>query len=145
MDDLAGISTDFQGWYDHKDEQFHEAGLEEYLMHPEHTDWAGLHWLNKRIKFEGFMTGPVGVFYGIPVEARTRALTNPIEFVDYCNSTTNQIFLYDLTYITNGPQYFAVDEKTFEPIILDVPRISTEFGKWRVRYGELEVSTEDTK
>lgn len=144
IDDLVGITTDFQSWYNRKEALMLEAGLEKYREHPEHTDWAGLQWLNKRIKFEGFMAGPIGVFYGLPVEVRTQALNNPKEFVDYCSSTDNQIFLYDLTYIPNGPQYIKMDMVTFDPVFLEVPEISTEYGKWRVRYGELEVNQEET-
>ena len=144
IDDLIGITTDFQSWYNDKEEKFFKnTTLDKYMVDPVRTDWQGLRWLNQHIEFEGFMTGPVGAFYGLPVEARAKVLTNPTEFVEYCNNTKNQIFLYDLLFLANSPQYFAVNEN-FEPIILESPTITTTGGEWRVRYGELVV-TEETK
>lgn len=134
--DLAGIETDFDHWYETK----HQHWLEETPQHfnPMIVDWAGLHYLNSKIKFEGFMVGPVGVYYTVPVEARTRKMKDIKEFVDYCNNTANQIFLYDLVFIPNMPVYAKFDNVTFENIPLDHPYISEDFSQWKVRYGEVE-------
>lgn len=144
-EDLAGIILDYPTWRNYKEEgAVKELKSRDTInQYPFLTDWNGLAWLSQKVKFEGFMQGPVGVFYGLPVEARTRLIDNPKEFADYCNNTSNQIFLYDLIFMPNMPQYGTVDADTFESTPFDVPTITTNFGKWKVRYGELEVTKEE--
>jgi hypothetical protein len=144
--DLAGIITDYAPW---RDDKVSKAIKEKQQVRDtldinfSYTDWAGLDWLSQKVKFEGFMQAPVGVFFGLPVAARTRVIDNPKDFAEYCNSTPNQIFLYDLIFTPNMPQYGVMDPESYEITSHDVPKVSTEFGKWKVRYGELEVSKEE--
>ena len=145
-DDLAGIITDYATWRNYKESGAikDQQKIQDTLsINPSHTDWAGLNWLSQKVKFEGFMQAPVGVFFGLPVAARTRVIDNPKDFAEYCNSTPNQIFLYDLIFTPNMPQYGVMDPESYEITSHDVPKVSTEFGKWKVRYGELEVSKEE--
>ena len=63
------------------------------------------------------MKGPVAVYYTVPIEAKTRLIKNPLEFIEYCKSTTNEIFLYDLIFIPSMPVYTKLDPETFHDMI----------------------------
>jgi hypothetical protein len=139
IEDRLGITIDFNEWYNLKEKNESEFPSQDPLLAGV-VDWDGLMWLNQQIKFAGFMSGPVAVFHGAPVQAQTRILkNNPKEFVNYCKSTENHIFLYDMIFLPSRPEYYTLDPKTFKQVWNDEP-VVTPMGKWKVRYGELAVT-----
>ena len=122
IEDRAGITIDFIEWYNHGYDDRRKGG----------HDLDGLQWLNQNIKFDGFMFAPIGVWFSKCVEAKTRQTTSLTEFVEYCKNTDNKIFLYNLTHYPNILTYRDKDGN-----LLPAPELTTDFGFWKVRYGEL--------
>lgn len=137
-EDTLGITIDFNEWYNLKKENKNESGLTSLdSLFAGVVDWDGLIWLNQQIKFAGFMSGPLAVFHGVPVEAKTRVMDNPIEVVNYCKNTKNHIFLYDFIFLPSKPEYYTLNQDTFEQIWKDVPSV-VPVGRWKIRFGEVE-------
>ena len=126
IEDRAGITIDFIEWYNHGYDDRRKNG----------HDLDGLQWLNQNIKFDGFMFAPIGVWYGKCVEAKTWQTPNLIEFVNLCKNMKGygkkNIFLYNLTHYPNILTYRDKDGN-----LLPAPELTTDFGFWKVRYGEL--------
>lgn len=128
-----GISIDFDGWVASKEAS--QSMIDQFTVRT--TDIGGMYYLDSKIEFTGFMLGPVATYKGRAIEARSRKITNPEEFVEYCKNTNNKIFLYDLIYHAGMPKYAEVNLTTFEMEALETPIVTNTAG-WTVRYGELD-------
>lgn len=88
--------------------------------------------------FSGFMTAPVAMISedsAAVVEARSRHTVSVDDIIAELveESTTNDLYLYTLTYHPRMPMMYMVDSKTLEPIRLKEPDFSKEY--WWIRYG----------
>jgi hypothetical protein len=103
------------------------------IVHPyDFIDVPGIKFL-KHI-FAGFMSGPVAVYQGKPIEAKTRQVST-LDEIKHLALTSN-LFLYHLKFCPNHPVYTTVNEQSFQPIPLLTEQI-VQKSYWVVRYAEI--------
>lgn len=91
--------------------------------------------------FSGFMTAPVALFKGVPLEAKSRAIIGTIEKLleakEYIENLkkNDDVFLYKVVFVPATVTYITSDPDTFAPIKLDPPIMSEAF--WRISYATL--------
>jgi hypothetical protein len=87
----------------------------------------------------GYMTAPVGVHYGKPMEARTITTEDLVEFRQQCASWIAEgklVFLYMAIWYPSQHVFYKADPATYEPVECDPP-VFIE-GKWKIRYALLD-------
>lgn len=102
-------------------------------------DVATAHFLKD--SFSGFMTAPVAMFKGVPLEAKSRAIVCTInrllEAKEYLENLKkkDEIFLYEIVFVPSVVTYTEVNPNTFERFTLDPPMLTEAF--WRISYATL--------
>ena len=91
--------------------------------------------------FTGFMTAPVAMFKGVPLESKSRVFDGTVDgllgakaFLEDLN-TKNELFLYQVIFHPATITYRTVDPETCEPVFLDPPKMSN--AAWKIRYAAL--------
>jgi hypothetical protein len=87
----------------------------------------------------GFMTAPVGIYKGTPIAAKTVSGHDINEFKTECLQMIQdgkEIILYMPIWYPNFQTFIEIDQKTFEPVELDTPRLVD--GKWKIRFAVFE-------
>ena len=95
-------------------------------------DLSGVNYLQSVIT--AYMTSPVGVYNGHPLEAKTRRVDDLYEARNELASLGVPIILYQLIWHPSVPQYVGMDLDTFAPIALEKPGIIG--GWWKLRFAE---------
>ena len=84
---------------------------------------------------DGYMTAPVTVYNGKPIEARSVIIDDIGDALKMMMDNGDRIVMYMLIFMPSMPVYTKLDEETFTNIPLDKPHVTT--GKWKMRFGQL--------
>ena len=84
---------------------------------------------------DGYMTGPVAVYNGKPIEARSVMIDDIGDALELMMNNGDRIIMYMLIFMPSMPVYSKLDDATFTNIPLDKPYVTT--GKWKLRYALL--------
>lgn len=104
----------------------------EFMPHA-YYDMYGVEFLTPVI--EGYMPGPVTIYKGKPVEARTIVFDNIKEALDKMMNNGERILMYMLIYQPAVPIYSKIDEATYTNIPLDEPIMGK--SSWKMRFGKI--------
>lgn len=87
----------------------------------------------------GFMTGPVGVYNGRSLEARTVVVNDIVSFrekVAKWMTEGKKVFLYMPIWYPSQHVFKKLDPVTFDPVECDPPEWIE--GRWKIRFAVLE-------
>jgi hypothetical protein len=87
----------------------------------------------------GYMTGPVGIYKGTSIAAITVSVPDINQFKTECLQMIQdgkEIILCMPIWYPNWWQFTDLDQKTFEHIVLETPRLID--GKWKIRFAVFE-------
>lgn len=104
----------------------------EFMPHA-YYDMYGVDFLAPVI--EGYMPGPVTIYKGKPVEARSVVFDNIKDTLDTMMNNGERILMYMLIYQPATPIYSTLDETTFTNIPLDEPIMRK--SSWKMRFGKI--------
>lgn len=96
-------------------------------------DFDGVNYLSPVI--DGYMTAPVAVYNGKPIEAKTMVFADISEALSTLISNGDRIIMYMLIYIPSHPVYSGIDEETYMLRQLDTPTIRE--GAWKMRFASV--------
>lgn len=99
-----------------------------------YRDFPGIDFLRRKFNLEHFMSGPVAVYEGNPLQAHTRIFKDfeeAIKGIEEFIEQEKQIFIWDLVYYPSYPQYSVYNIDTFEVEMFDLP-VLTE-ARWKLR------------
>lgn len=123
--DIKDTTVDYNTWL----EQMKQIKSEHNPI-----DFDGVSWIKDTFDIDRYMTGPVGLYKGKPIEARTSAISDFRDlYVELNTIKKNQqkFILYTLSFLASYPMYYEFDED-WNNIRLAVPKIGPT--GWKLRY-----------
>lgn len=114
----------------------HQSTVKTLATMPEIIDLPAAEYLKEC--FAGYMTGPVGLFKGVPLTAKSKIFQNDsngiLEAKKYLNDhkEVDDLFLYQILFIPSVLQIRIFDKDTLEFKTLSTPVMSK--SGWKIRY-----------
>ena len=120
----------------------YQSNIKTLATAPELIDLTAAEYLKEY--FAGYMTGPVGLFKGVPILAKSKIFNNDLDGIlevkKYLNEhkESDDLFLYQILFIPSMLQTRVFDENTLEIKTFSNPVMSK--SKWKIRYASLNDS-----
>jgi hypothetical protein len=95
-------------------------------------------WLYHTFIIDGFMSGPVSLYKGKPLEAKTVKIYDLKDLYIEMNTfkyNEQKFFLYKFEFKNSVDEYYSLKPDTFEPIKCAVPNLTPPY--WLMRYAVL--------
>ena len=120
------ITYDFEEWSSYLEQELQELRLECHTFFDKST-------ASKISKyFKGFMLGPVAAIDNQVVIAKTLAVMEFDKF-SLLEMEPEELYLYSLSFHYSFPNFYSVDEQTFQPVSIETPIFNKSM--WKMRYG----------
>ena len=121
----------------------YQSNIKTLAAMPELIDLTAAEYLKEC--FVGYMKGPVGLFKGVPITAKSKIFNNDLDGILEAKKYLNEhkeiddLFLYQVLFIPSVLQTRVFDNDTFEFKTLSTPVMSK--SGWKIRYASLNDRT----